>query len=113
MGIGDRLREERERLGMSQADFAALAGAHRKSQGNYELSARAPDAIYLAAIATAGVDVLYVLTGQRSNVAAAQPLKPDEAALLDNYRNTSADKQGAIREIGAALAQSVRSKRSA
>lgn len=32
-------------------------------------------------------------------------LTPDEAALLDNYRNTAEEKRSAIREVGAALAQ--------
>ncbi|WP_080762412.1 helix-turn-helix domain-containing protein [Chromobacterium violaceum] len=63
--IGDRLREERERLGLNQTDFAALGGVGRKSQFNYEESERQPDAAYLAAISVAGADVLYILTGQR------------------------------------------------
>lgn len=66
VSISERLRAERERLGLSQEEFAALAGAHRKSQGNYEKGDRQPDAAYLAAIAAAGADVLYILTGQHS-----------------------------------------------
>ncbi len=71
--IGARLRQERERTGLSQTEFAAIAdragvaGATRQSQSLYEKGKRMPDAGYLAAIAVAGVDVLYVLTGQRSN----------------------------------------------
>lgn len=78
--IGERLRAERERLGLSQEDFAARAGAHRKSQGNYESGVRAPDATYLAAIAAAGADVLYIITGRRepqSAPAAGQESKLD------------------------------------
>lgn len=82
MGTGERIKEERERLGLSQAEFAALAGAHRKSQGNYESGERSPDANYLAALAAAGVDVLYVVTGVRGGVV----LKPDERMLLERYR---------------------------
>ncbi|PRC91949.1 helix-turn-helix domain-containing protein [Solimicrobium silvestre] len=65
LDIGVRLKEERKRLGMSQTAFAAIGGTKRASQFNYESGGRAPDAAYLAAISETGVDVLYVLTGQR------------------------------------------------
>ena len=65
MGISDRLKEERLRLGLSQSDFADVGGAHRKSQGNYESGERFPDAQYLSAISAAGADVQYIVTGQR------------------------------------------------
>lgn len=65
VGVGIRLREERERLGYNQTDFAAIGGVGRKSQFNYEEGERQPDAAYLAAAAAVGVDVLYILTGQR------------------------------------------------
>lgn len=61
----DRLREERERLGLSQTAMAMCADVTKMSQINYEKGARSPDAKYLDAIARAGVDVLYILTGRR------------------------------------------------
>ncbi|WP_255313860.1 helix-turn-helix domain-containing protein, partial [Pseudomonas protegens] len=36
-GVGSRLREERERLGLSQSDFGALVGVSRGTQKNYEV----------------------------------------------------------------------------
>lgn len=63
MGIGERLKEERERLGFSQTEFAAVAGASKNSQYNCEKGERCPDAAYLAAVAEKGVDILYVVTG--------------------------------------------------
>lgn len=104
MSIGERLREERERLGFSQASFAEITGAHRKSQGNYELGERMPDAAYLAAIAAAGADVLYILTGSRS-AAVAPTLSRDEAGMLDSYRHCSKEMQLAARTQLAAMAQ--------
>lgn len=65
MGIGERLKEERERLGLNQTEFAALAGASKNTQYNYEKGERSPDANYLAAAAQQGVDVLYIVTGSR------------------------------------------------
>ena len=66
VGIGERLKEERERLGLNQTDFAALAGASKNTQYNYEKGERSPDANYMAAAAMQGVDVLYVITGTRT-----------------------------------------------
>lgn len=104
--IGERLKEERDRLGLSQTDFAALGGAGRKTQFNYETGERAPDGAYLAAIASVGADVLYILTGQRGGASPAPALKPDEAALLDNYRHCSAEGKNAVKTTVSCLAQS-------
>lgn len=71
MGIGERLKEERERLGLNQTDFAALAGASKNTQYNYEKGERSPDSNYLAAAAAQGVDILYVVTGVRTPQASA------------------------------------------
>lgn len=101
MGIGNRLREERERLGFSQTDLAALAGASKNSQYNYEKGERSPDTAYLVAVAAHGVDVLYVVTGERV------PMKSDcltveEAELLLAYRVMGeADRQTLARVAGA------------
>ena len=65
---GARLRGERERLGLSQVAFAALASASKGSQILYE-KGKPPTADYLAAIAAAGADVTYILTGRRERPA--------------------------------------------
>ena len=93
--IGSRLREERKRLGQSQSEFAEVAGIHKNAQGNYESDLRRPDADYLVQIATAGVDVAYVLFGVPSSAA----LQADEQALLMAYR--SLDARGKAAAIGA------------
>lgn len=80
--IGQRLKEERKRLGYNQTEFAQLGGVQKNAQSNYEGDTRRPDADYLAAIAALGADVLFVVTGQRS--AAAIPT--EEKALLEGYR---------------------------
>ncbi|WP_043345704.1 helix-turn-helix domain-containing protein [Cupriavidus basilensis] len=80
--IGGRLAEERKRKGLNQAAFAAIGGVSVKTQVLYEKAERVPDANYLAAIAGAGVDVLYVLTGASSSAA----LAAEEAAVLAGYR---------------------------
>lgn len=63
MTIGQRLKEERERLGFTQPAFAELAGTTKKSQIDYEKDLTQPKAGYLASIAKAGADVSYIVTG--------------------------------------------------
>lgn len=82
VSIGGRLAEERKRKGCNQAAFAAIGGVSVKTQVLYEKAERVPDANYLAAIAGAGVDVLYVLTGVPSSAS----LAAEEAAILAGYR---------------------------
>lgn len=65
MSIGDRLKEERDRLMMSQSLLSSKAGVGRMTQGNYESGKRLPDAEYLKNVAIAGVDINYVVTGHR------------------------------------------------
>lgn len=79
----DRLREERKRLGLNQEEFGALGGVKKGAQINYEKGDRAPDADYLANVAVAGADVLYLITGQHSPAA----LTSDENELLNGYRS--------------------------
>lgn len=63
MAVHDRLREERSRLFLSQADFAEKAGISRNTQVRYESGKTAPSSSYLATIEALGVDVGYVLFG--------------------------------------------------
>lgn len=64
--IGVRLKEERNRLRRTQKDFAAAGSVLQNAQSNYERGLRSPNAFYLAKLARIGVDVLYVLTAERS-----------------------------------------------
>lgn len=99
--IGYRLAQERERLGMTKTALAEVGGVGRRTQLMYENSERHPDAKYLAAISKICIDVAYILTGVRS----IQNLKPDEAALLNNYRHSSGEGKQAMQATSAALAQ--------
>lgn len=93
MTISKRLLEERKRLKMSQTEFAQCAGTTKKSQIEYEKERLPAFATYLETIAEAGVDVQYVLTGQRSG----EPvLKPEEKDLLAAWKNASKEIQMAV-----------------
>ena len=115
--IGERLSDERKRLGYNQSDFSALAGITRKTLFGYESGERAPDALALAAWAKSGLDVLYVVTGQRQGVPAPAPaqeqeapLAPDERIQLDNYRHSPPDAQAALKATSDAFAQRSKKK---
>lgn len=118
--MGVRLKEIREALALSQTEFAQIAGnagvpgATRQSQAKYEKGLATPSAAYLAAIAAAGADVLYILTGQRSGAAAAAPVaaEPPAAqlsrralAVAQNYEATSEEGKKIIEAAAFAAAK--------
>ena len=91
-GFGLRLREERERLGLTQRVFGDIGGVEPNAQGKYESGERTPRIDYLAALAAKGVDALYVLSGLRTP-APLECLSGDESRLLGILRRlTSADR---------------------
>lgn len=104
MNIGERLREERVRLGFNQADFAAIAGVAKTSQFNYEKGDRSPDAEYLAAVAEKGVDILYVVIGQRMSVAEPS-LSTDEVEMVEHVRALDEDDKAAVKRLLRAFSQ--------
>lgn len=104
--IGSRLKEERLRLGLSQTQFADLGGVQKQAQLRYEKGERAPGADYLAAVASAGADVLYILVGRRDTAM----LSPDEAMVLAGYRSLDASgRSGVLGMMGGMITQSASS----
>lgn len=113
LGISQRLRDERDRLGFTQAGLAEKLGVSRNTQVNYERGERIPDATYLASFAALGADVMWVLTGMRPLIAAepAPSYSRRERTLLDNYLACDEDGQRAIERIASLEAQSKAVKR--
>lgn len=112
--IGARIREERNRMALSQEAFGAIPGVTKQAQIKYEKDERHPDTLYLAAIAAAGADVLYILTGQRSGVAAAAPVAAEPPAtqlsrralaVAQNYEATSEEGKKIIEAAAFAAAK--------
>lgn len=66
-GFGQPLRQERNRLKLSQSALGAIGGVETNAQGNYENGTRSPKAHYLVRIAEAGVDLNFVLSGSKSS----------------------------------------------
>lgn len=103
-GIGLRLRQERERLGLSQKNFGEIGGVEANAQGKYESGGRAPKADYLSRVAERGVDVLYVLTGTPTPIQ-LDNLSLLEEKILENYRAMFKEDQDAIRRLTSTLAE--------
>jgi transcriptional regulator with XRE-family HTH domain len=103
MTIGARLRDERARLGVSQTELANVCGIAKNTQLNYEKDERSPDAPYLLLANKAGVDVHYVLFGERLPAAADQ-LSPLEAEVLSYFRDLSDYDKESLRRMAYAMA---------
>jgi transcriptional regulator with XRE-family HTH domain len=98
-----RLKEERERVGLTQNEAAALCNVSKRAYCSYEAGSY-PKTDLLMALADAGIDVIYILTGQRSQ-GGVTLLSPDEAALLDDYRRTPPEEKDTVRAVADAFAE--------
>lgn len=80
MEISDRLKQERERLKLTQTEFGQLGDAGKTTVIAWERGTAYPNAAFLAAVAKAGADIQYIVTGERAAKAGPQP--PLDTALL-------------------------------
>ena len=114
--VGERLKAARTALGLTQDAAAALVGVTREHWGRCERGHTMPGGEVWAALAAAGADVTYILTGVPASYSAPAPattLTLREKHLIDNYRHASEAGQKALEQTGAALAQSKVVKKSA
>lgn len=102
-GVGERLREERERLGLNQTEFGTLLGVSRGTQKNYELGANSLDLRYVSALVERKVDAGYVLTGARS-LPEGEGFSRDEVELIHQFRQLPEDDQKTVRRIVKSMA---------
>jgi transcriptional regulator with XRE-family HTH domain len=108
--IENRLKEERERLGFTQPDFAELAGTTKKTVIDYEKGKTSPKASFLETIARVGADVSYIITGVKSVIAERQAdyaVTPDKADLLDCFEHCSEEDKRTIRRMAELCAKEV------
>ena len=87
-----RLRLARKEKKLNQTDFAAVGGVSLNSQGKYEAGLTEPSVSYLMNLATVGIDVHWLLTGQRS----AGVLDQDLSVVVDAVAPLSRDQRNAI-----------------
>ena len=69
----ERLKSERLKLGINQAQAADLCGVSREIWGKYERGNAVPGGEVLFSFAAAGADIQYILTGTRSEKANVKP----------------------------------------
>ena len=100
MNFGARLAEERKRLGLRQAEFAGLVGTDVPKQSLYETGKRELRADYLARLPDAGVDVLYVLTGERAE---GSTLGADTSRLLSAFLSLPEEVQQTLTALAEAI----------
>lgn len=100
--IGARLQAERKRLGLTQDELAFIVGVSKRTLASYEAGTREAGAALLNHAVAAGVDVLFVVTGEK-----APPVGEFTAAevkLLERYRQMSAEGRATVDSVSAALA---------
>lgn len=104
MTIGERLKEERQLIGLNQTDMAGQCGVSKNTQLAYEKGERSPDANYLSAAASQGVDVLYVITGERKPQL-SESITAEEAGFLQIYRCVAESDRALLTRTASALAK--------
>ena len=86
MSFSARLKEERKRLKITQKKLAEAVGITEQAQVSYEKGRQPQFSGYLEALAREGLDVAYILTGERGGAV----LSPEERELLRLYRSAIA-----------------------
>ncbi|AUX61879.1 helix-turn-helix domain-containing protein [Simonsiella muelleri] len=91
--FGNRLKTERKKLGLTQAQAAEKCGVSARMWGDYERNISQPKAEQLFLFKNAGIDIDYVMTGKNNNVETfRQPensLSNKELELLALFRQAS------------------------
>lgn len=102
VSFGERLRQERMRIGMQQVEMAEACEVSRKTLSVWEKGEQTPNTAVLALMARHGVDVLYVVTGQRTGESEST-LSPAERELLQAWRHGSEKGRSALTAMADAL----------
>lgn len=100
VSVGQRLREERVRMGKTIDQFAEVSGIHRNSVRAYEEGSRSANTALLLIFQDVGVDIGYVLSGQRGDGC----LGVAETQLLSSFGKLSQREKQAVLSMIAGLA---------
>ncbi len=103
--LGSRFREERRRIGLLQQEVADATGLSMRAIGTYERGVRSPDAEVLIRLIDLGMDVYYVLTGER--VGTRLDLDPMQRSLLDDFERCTPEAQLELVKHAALMAKGV------
>lgn len=73
--IGFRMREERERLGLKQADYGRYGDWPVRTVSSWEAGKTSPKAEFFADVEALGLDLQYIITGKRSIAGRSGPVQ--------------------------------------
>lgn len=97
-----RLKDEREKMRITQQDVAAELDVSLKTVTRWEKSIPIPSD-KLGALVRLGFDAYYILTGKRSP--AAPELTTRESCMLEKYRAMAEEDKAVVQRVTHALAQ--------
>ncbi len=72
MTTGERIRSERERLGITQEKLSDICGITRRTQAAYELNESEPKVSYIVKFSELGADMNYIITGNKAETVLAR-----------------------------------------
>lgn len=93
-----RLKEERDRLKLTQEVFGTHASAKKRTVVDWESGTSSPTAIQMQSLSLIGVDVQYVITGRRS-VDVASTLSEAEEKIINTYRRADTEGKTTINHV--------------
>ncbi|CDL85716.1 helix-turn-helix domain-containing protein [Xenorhabdus cabanillasii] len=108
MQVNDRLKIEREKLGLTQIEIAKACGVSYRTYCDYEAGKTEPKASFFAQLDEMGADVMFILTGQYS---AKSNISMEEQKLIENYRAMSEESRLNMQAVGSVFAQPIQDKR--
>ena len=89
--FSNRLKEERKKLGLTQAQAAEICGVSTRMWGDYERGISQPKAEQLFLFKQAGINIDYVMTGNvvKNFRQPEKPLSIKEQELLNLFRQSN------------------------
>ncbi|EFN7273607.1 helix-turn-helix domain-containing protein [Escherichia coli] len=98
--IGLRIKEERERLSLTQQGIADAIGVAKRTFIDWEKDRTSPTAVQLSALSQLGIDVLYIITGVRSQPVLTSQMSSDKQKLMDAFDEMTPEQQRSFLEVG-------------
>ncbi len=83
--FGDRIKQERIRLGLNQTEFAAITGSGKTTVINWEKGETSPSLVQLYELSVVGLDVDFVLFGKKTSAAALsiKEIESEQGIMID------------------------------
>lgn len=94
-----RLKEERKRLRISQAEAASRSGVQRETWSRYESGVMQPGTDVWVALSLMGADIRYILSGEREPLFDDTGLSQNEKALVALYRGLDGDARNTLMDL--------------